>query len=201
MHPLSQRRPLQSTEFACDCGASNGQPFSVCFSRSIQALVCMVNAPVQFCSPPLFSHTQPFGCLSHVLLHKTHGRWCTVRDMMREVRAGALDHRTGSAGLGAREACQRTSHSPQRPDPRGGGGGGCMALANPIRPPPPSPHISNSFRQERTNATYRGGSELVGRGTPPPPCASTAAVPKNQAKQRFNAHPVLRQACACVWHT
>ena len=26
---------------------------------------------------------------------------------------------------------------------------------------------------------------------PPPPCASTAAVPKNQAKQRFNAHPML----------
>ena len=35
----------------------------------------------------------------------------------------------------------------------------------------------------------------------PPACASTAAVPKNQAKQRFNAHPVLRQDHACVWHT
>ena len=35
----------------------------------------------------------------------------------------------------------------------------------------------------------------------PPPCASTAAVPKNQAKLRFNAHPMLRQDCACVWHT
>ena len=34
---------------------------------------------------------------------------------------------------------------------------------------------------------------------PPPPCTSTAAVPKNQAKQRFNAHPVLRQDRACVW--
>ena len=38
------------------------------------------------------------------------------------------------------------------------------------------------------------------RGTPipdtscpaPPPCASTATVPKTQAKQWFNAHPVLR---------
>ena len=37
--------------------------------------------------------------------------------------------------------------------------------------------------------------------TPPPPCATTAAVPKNQAKQRFNAHPVLRQDHACMWHT
>jgi len=34
--------------------------------------------------------------------------------------------------------------------------------------------------------------------TPPPPCASTAAVPKTQAKQRFNAHPVLRQSRACA---
>ena len=29
------------------------------------------------------------------------------------------------------------------------------------------------------------------RTYPPPPCASTAAVPKNQAKQQFNAHPML----------
>ena len=39
------------------------------------------------------------------------------------------------------------------------------------------------------------------RCTPPSPCASTATVPKNQAKQRFNAHPVLRQDRAYVWHT
>ena len=33
-------------------------------------------------------------------------------------------------------------------------------------------------------------------GYTPPPCASTAAVPKVQAKQRFNAHPALRQGRA-----
>ena len=37
--------------------------------------------------------------------------------------------------------------------------------------------------------------------TPTPPCKSTAAVPKPPAKQRFNAHPVLRQAGACAPHT
>ena len=36
--------------------------------------------------------------------------------------------------------------------------------------------------------------------SPPPPCASTAAVPKVQAKQRFKAHPVFREARACA-HT
>ena len=35
----------------------------------------------------------------------------------------------------------------------------------------------------------------------PPPCASTAAVPKVQAKQGFDAHPVLRPARACARHT
>ena len=35
--------------------------------------------------------------------------------------------------------------------------------------------------------------------TPHPPlCASTAAVPKAQAKQRLNSHPMLRQARACA---
>ena len=44
---------------------------------------------------------------------KAHGQWCTVRDMMHEVRAEPLDHRTRSAGLETGEACQRTSHPPQ----------------------------------------------------------------------------------------
>ena len=33
---------------------------------------------------------------------------------------------------------------------------------------------------------------------PPPPCASTAAVPEVRPKRRFNAHPVLRQGRACA---
>ena len=44
---------------------------------------------------------------------QAHGQWCTVRDMMHEVRAEPLDHRTRSAGLETGEACQRTSHPPQ----------------------------------------------------------------------------------------
>ena len=47
---------------------------------------------------------------------------------------------------------------------------------------------------------FRWGTGTSG-STPPPLCASTGAVPKNRAKQRFNAHPVLRQDRACVWHT
>ena len=39
------------------------------------------------------------------------------------------------------------------------------------------------------------------RFRPPPPCASTAAVPKVRSKRRFNAHPVLRQGRACARHT
>ena len=31
---------------------------------------------------------------------EAHGQWCTVRDMMHEVRAEPLDHRTRSAGPG-----------------------------------------------------------------------------------------------------
>ena len=41
---------------------------------------------------------------------ETHGQRCTVRDMMHEVRAEPLDHRTRSAGLYTGEACQRISH-------------------------------------------------------------------------------------------
>ena len=33
---------------------------------------------------------------------------------------------------------------------------------------------------------------------PSAPCASTAVVPENQAKQRFNTHPMLRQGRACT---
>ena len=44
---------------------------------------------------------------------EAHGQWCTVRDMMHEVRAKPLDHRTTSAGLETGEACQRTYHPPQ----------------------------------------------------------------------------------------
>ena len=33
---------------------------------------------------------------------------------------------------------------------------------------------------------------------PRPPSASTAALPLNHAKQRFNAHPVLTQGRACA---
>ena len=42
----------------------------------------------------------------------TVSQWCTVRDMMHEVRAEPPDHRSRSAGLYTGEACQRTSHSP-----------------------------------------------------------------------------------------
>ena len=44
---------------------------------------------------------------------EAHGQWCIVQDMMHEVRAESLDHRTRSAGLEAGEACPRTSHPPQ----------------------------------------------------------------------------------------
>ena len=44
---------------------------------------------------------------------EAHRQWCTVRDMIHEVRAEPLDHRTRSAGLETGEACQRTSHPPQ----------------------------------------------------------------------------------------
>ena len=55
---------------------------------------------------------------------ETHGQWCTVRDMMHEVRAEPPDQRTRSAGLETGEACQRTSHSLQllAGGARGGGG-------------------------------------------------------------------------------
>ena len=44
---------------------------------------------------------------------EAHGQWCTVRDMMYEVRAEPLDHRTRSAGL-------NRVHPTRSP---GGGGG------------------------------------------------------------------------------
>ena len=44
---------------------------------------------------------------------EAHRRRCTVRDMMHEVRAEPLDHRTRSAGIETGEVCQRTSHSPR----------------------------------------------------------------------------------------
>ena len=42
-----------------------------------------------------------------------HRRRCTVQDMMHEVRAEPLDHRTRSASIETGEVCQRTSHSPR----------------------------------------------------------------------------------------
>ena len=47
---------------------------------------------------------------------ETQGQWCTAQDMMHEVGAQPLDHRTRSAGLETVKACQRTS--------KGWGGGG-----------------------------------------------------------------------------
>ena len=60
---------------------------------------------------------------------ETHGQWCTVQDLMHEVRAEPPDHRTGSVGLETGVACQKTAHSLQRPGwrRRGGGGGNCVA--------------------------------------------------------------------------
>ena len=48
-----------------------------------------------------------------VTTSEAYGRWCTVQDMMHEVRAKPLDHRTRPAGLETGEVCQRTSHPPQ----------------------------------------------------------------------------------------
>ena len=44
---------------------------------------------------------------------EAHRRRCTVRDIMHEVRAEPLDHRTRSARIETGEVCQRTSHSPR----------------------------------------------------------------------------------------
>ena len=47
---------------------------------------------------------------SHCRSHNVpYGQWCTVRDMMHNVRAEPPDRRTRSAGLETGEACQRTS--------------------------------------------------------------------------------------------
>ena len=43
---------------------------------------------------------------------EAHGQWCTVRDMMHEVRAKPLDHRTRPAGL---ETCVVTHPSTSQP--------------------------------------------------------------------------------------
>ena len=51
-------------------------------------------------------------CRSHSV-PEAHGQLCTVRDMIHEVTAEPLDHRSKSAGLETGEACQRTSHPPQ----------------------------------------------------------------------------------------
>ena len=40
--------------------------------------------------------------------------------------------------------------------------------------------------------------DFIEPNVPPPPCASTAAVPEVRPKRRFNAHPVLRQGRACA---
>ena len=48
---------------------------------------------------------------------------------------------------------------------------------------------------------FGGGGVHRPKTSTPLPCASMAAVPKLQAKQQFNANPVLRQARACARHT
>ena len=58
------------------------------------------------------SHWQSLQVPHRAAAAEAHRRWCTVRDMMHEVRAEPLDHRTRSAGIETGEVCQRTSHSP-----------------------------------------------------------------------------------------
>ena len=68
----------------------------------------------------------------HHAMSETHRQWCTVQDMMYEVRAKPPDHGTRSAGLETGQACQRISHLPQLP---GGMGGGLVAGAiKPCKP-------------------------------------------------------------------
>ena len=51
-------------------------------------------------------------------------------------------------------------------------------------------HTKKHVSEHRVRYTY-----------PAPPLRKHGSGPKNQAKQRFNAHPVFRQDRACVWHT
>ena len=59
------------------------------------------------------SQWQPPRVPQRATMSETHGQWCTVRDMMHQVRAEPPDHRTRSAGLETGEACQSTLHSPR----------------------------------------------------------------------------------------
>ena len=112
------------------------------------------------------------------------------------VRMAPVSHRLGQAGVAKGAARARASLRHER----GGGGGHPRPYEGARRGTAGTDTLGG--RGEWGWGTRKGG----GRGPrgiprPPPPCASTATVPKNQAKQRFNAHPVLRQDCACVWHT
>ena len=74
--------------------------------------VCpMLSSQWSICAPPqAVAVLQVPHCAT---ASETHGQWCTVQDMMHEVKAQPLDHRARSAGLDTGEACHRTSHPPQ----------------------------------------------------------------------------------------
>ena len=64
----------------------------------------------------IYAHPQAVAVLQVPLCataSEAHRQWCTVQDMIHEVRAEPLDHSTRSAGLETGEACQRTPHPPQ----------------------------------------------------------------------------------------
>ena len=96
---------------------------------------------------------------------ETHGRWCTVQDMMHEVGAEPLDHRTTSAGLETGEACQSTSHSPQLPGAGGGGGAVERDTARGNERQQNSEGLGGSFR--KCNAVGRAERDGVGKEAGP----------------------------------
>ena len=55
--------------------------------------------------------------------------------------------------------------------------------------------VAPTMAIRKLGLTRRGGMGKL-KNYPPPPCASTAAVPEVRPKRWFNAHPVLRQGRA-----
>ena len=122
---------------------------------------------------------------------EAHGQWCTVRDMMHEVRAEPLDHRTRSAGLETGEACQGTSHPPQHQVCSTCYGSGTAAPSGSHLPREGYPLKRNPV----VEAPYPGPSDAVRRGGGP----QNGFRPAPPAPRHIFRCPRSQWGIPCIW--
>ena len=126
-------------------------------------------------------------------LPRPSAAWPPAQD--RDGGQGGGDWRVGppSFGRGSTPTTRGLAHGSRAPELNSkrvlGGPNAAVQKAHANCIAPNTPAAAPQSHGPYFFVEVRGPVASPHAGTPPPPCASTAAVPKAQAKQRFNAHP------------